>query len=340
MIRKWKSILQIAATYIGTVVGAGFATGKEVFEFFSRFGFIGIIGILISGLLFVTIGTKMMIIGHRIQANSYQEFNNYLFGKKIGPFINGLTMIILYGITSVMLSGTGAISEEQLGVPYYIGILLTLFLTFIIMVGGLNGVLGINSLVVPMMLLFSLILWLTIDFQPMSLNNVWDDWTGYVNPFLYVAFNLAMAQAVLVPLGKEMEDENVLKWGGILGGVGLTVMLLSYHLSLSSLVNVNALDIPMAEFIKNYGMVIHLLFLLVIYGEILTTLVGNVFGLTRQIQSFIDLPEKIIVLIILSLCFIISLIGFGTLLSILYPLFGYIGLLLLITLFVYKLPKQ
>ena len=340
MKRKWKSSLQIAATYIGTVVGAGFATGKEVFEFFSRFGFIGTIGILISGLLFVTIGTKMMIIGHRIQASSYQEFNNYLFGKKIGPFINGLTMIILYGITSVMLSGTGAISEEQLGVPYYIGILLTLFLTFIIMVGGLNGVLGINSLVVPMMLLFSLILWLTIDFQPISLNSVWDDWTAYVNPFLYVAFNLAMAQAVLVPLGKEMENESILKWGGILGGVGLTAMLLSYHLSLSSLVNVNALDIPMAEIIKNYGMGIHLLFLLVIYGEILTTLVGNVFGLTRQIQSFVDLPEKIIVFVILSLCFIISLIGFGTLLSILYPLFGYIGLLLLITLFVYKLPKQ
>ncbi|MGK0698137.1 hypothetical protein ACR3I8_00415 [Priestia flexa] len=30
---KWKLTLQVAATYIGTVVGAGFATGKEIVQF-------------------------------------------------------------------------------------------------------------------------------------------------------------------------------------------------------------------------------------------------------------------------------------------------------------------
>ncbi len=337
MNKKWISVLQIAATYIGTVVGAGFATGKEIYEFFTRFGFLGLIGIVFSGLLFSLIGTKIMIISHRIKASSYQEFNNYLFGNKFGQLINVLTMIILYGITSVMLSGTGAIFKEQLGVPYFIGIILTLIITFIIMAGGLNGVLGINSLVVPMMLIFSFILWITIDFPSTKPTQHLYEWTAYLNPLLYVAFNLAMAQAVLVPLGKEMDEENTIKWGGILGGLGLTIMLISYHIALASLTNVNSYDIPMAEIIQKFGMLIHLLFLFVIYGEILTTLVGNVFGLTRQIQSIIHMPEKLIVLLILALSFIISLIGFGTLLSFLYPLFGYVGLLLLVTVLFFKL---
>ncbi|MFL6516822.1 MAG: hypothetical protein ACJ8GL_01940, partial [Bacillus sp. (in: firmicutes)] len=39
MKRDWTQAFQIAAVYVGTVVGAGFATGKEIVEFFSRFGF-------------------------------------------------------------------------------------------------------------------------------------------------------------------------------------------------------------------------------------------------------------------------------------------------------------
>ena len=32
------STLKVAAAYIGTVVGAGFATGQEILQFFNRFG--------------------------------------------------------------------------------------------------------------------------------------------------------------------------------------------------------------------------------------------------------------------------------------------------------------
>lgn len=35
------STFKVAATYIGTVVGAGFATGQEVLQFFNRFGAMG-----------------------------------------------------------------------------------------------------------------------------------------------------------------------------------------------------------------------------------------------------------------------------------------------------------
>ena len=41
-----------SATYIGTVVGAGFATGREIVEFFTVNGLYGTIGICVSGFLF------------------------------------------------------------------------------------------------------------------------------------------------------------------------------------------------------------------------------------------------------------------------------------------------
>lgn len=52
MLSRWSGIFQIAAVYVGTVVGAGFATGREIVEFFTRYGIYGFIGILIARLYF------------------------------------------------------------------------------------------------------------------------------------------------------------------------------------------------------------------------------------------------------------------------------------------------
>ena len=60
------SAFQLAFVYVGTVVGAGFATGREIVEFFLRFGWPGLAGILISGLMFTFLGAKMMLIAVRI----------------------------------------------------------------------------------------------------------------------------------------------------------------------------------------------------------------------------------------------------------------------------------
>ena len=57
---NWGAAIQIAAVYVGTVVGAGFATGREIVEFFSRFGFIGLISMIMSGYILIFLGSKLM----------------------------------------------------------------------------------------------------------------------------------------------------------------------------------------------------------------------------------------------------------------------------------------
>jgi len=42
MKKNTMSTFKIAATYIGTIVGAGFATGQETLQFFAPFGITGI----------------------------------------------------------------------------------------------------------------------------------------------------------------------------------------------------------------------------------------------------------------------------------------------------------
>ena len=56
-----KNWIKIASIYVGTVIGAGFASGREIIEFFGVYGLKGIVGIIISGFLFSVLGSLLLI---------------------------------------------------------------------------------------------------------------------------------------------------------------------------------------------------------------------------------------------------------------------------------------
>lgn len=342
-----KLILQIAATYVGTVIGAGFATGQSILQFFTRYGTFGTAGTLISTLLFLWIGTKMMILSRRIKAYSYQELNLYLFGKWGGKIVNLLTFLSLFAVTAVMLSGTGSLFEEQLHWPYQLSVIAVMSLSYMILRQEMKGIVAVNSLVSPIMMGFSLLIAVkVVGPGALLMSFKWPagvlqdaTWTAY--PFIYVSLNLAIAQAVLVPLGSESEDEKALIGGGLLGGAGIGLMLwISHAAMLAEMPGIMRFDIPMAEMIRDLGPSVHVLFLLVIIGEIFTTLVGNVYGITRQIRKWSAFPKDGVMIFTLLACFLISQAGFVSLLAWLYPLIGYLGLALLFALSVNRMPDS
>jgi uncharacterized membrane protein YkvI len=341
--RSWASSFQVAAVYIGTVVGAGFATGREIVEFFMKYGVFGLAGILLAGFLFIFIGTKMLILSKRINATSYQDLMNYLFGRKIGSFINIFMLIILFGLTSIMLSGAGAVFKEQLGFSVKLGVIITIILTIAVMIFGVKGLFSVNMIVVPMLILFSTILAVQ-SFSVEAFCAVPADaptspkWI--LSAISYAAFNLTMASAVLVPLASEIHDEKVLRRGGMLGGLLLTMILISSYIALSTLPNVMEFDIPMAEVMKTTFYAFYFIYIAVIFGEIFTSVIGNLYGLEKQLLTYIQLPRMIIVCTILCIAAFISKIGYSSLISSLYPLFGYICLGMLVLLIVKKVPSK
>jgi uncharacterized membrane protein YkvI len=335
--KNLKAILQVAATYIGTIVGAGFATGKEIVQFFSQYGMVGLVGILISGYLFIWIGTKSMLIAKRIDANSYQEVNEYIFGEKIARIVNIVLLIMLFGVTSVMFSGTGAVFREQMGLPSQVGILLTMVLCYLAVIRGMKGLLFVNSLIVPMMILFSLIIISAFPGATEYYGESSNIGKVILSALAYAAYNIVLGQAVLVPLGRDSENETIIRWGGFLGGLGLTLILITSHLALITIPDMTAYSIPMAEIIKQIGTVLHILFVIVIYGEIYTTLIGNVYGISRKLSGSTQ-PKKSVIILILLVCYFVSLIGFDSLVKYLYPLFGYMGCVVLLSLMFKKMP--
>jgi len=332
---------QIAAIYIGTVVGAGFATGKEIVAFFTKYHEGGLVGIILSTILLSILSEKMMLIGKRINAQSYQELNIYLFGPFFGNIVNGIMIITLIGVTSVMLSGAGAIFEEQLSLSKIMGIIITIVLAIYVMKYGVKGLSSVNVFVVPIFIFFSIILaGDTFHFKSISLENVSFN-IGLLasgSSFLYAAFNLTLAQAVLVPLATQINHEKAIRLGARIGGIGLGLILLLSHIALLSLPNVESFDIPMAQLVKGSLSSIYYLYLLVIFGEVFTSVIGNLYGIERQIKAKFHFSSTKIVSSVLFIAFFISLIGYSDLITRLYPLFGYMSIVFILCLTIKKVP--
>jgi len=332
---SWRAAWQIAFTYIGTVVGAGFASGKEIVEFFVQYGTQGLVGILLATALFAWAGIQIMLISYRTQANSYQEVSTYLFGHPFGTVFNTLLLTVLLGTTSVMLAATGAIFMESFQLSPQLGIWISMVMIFFVTRKGLFAIHHVNSIFVPALIAFTFLVFLY--------TKPWEDASVTVeslrplawlsSPLYYVALNVSLTQAVLIPIGRHSKSESPLIAGGIIGGLGIGLLLLLAYSSLSAnMPGIQQAEMPMIALLQGAGKGIPLLFSLLVYAEIFSTLVANVFGLSEQIRQVTRLRGPTILLGILAISYFISFVGFSSLLLFLYPLFGQLVVFFLVML--------
>lgn len=325
-------VFQIAFTYIGTIVGAGFATGQEILQFFTQYGKWATLTILFSTSLFIWLGTKMMTISRQIGAASYEDLNKHLFGKKAGALISMAMLVILLGVNSVMLAGAGSVFSEHLNLHYQTGLLITIIGSYLVLSRGMNAIMKMNSVVVPFMILLSVLIvfktsHLPTAFRFITLTTDHPPILAWLSPLLYTSFNLLMAQAILVPLGSRIENRKTLRMGGILGGIGVGFMLLSAHFAMSAqMPNIMQYEIPMGNIAVQLGTAIHLIYIILIFMEIFSTFVADMYGVTLQLQQRLSVSPKLISLTVMLMCYLLSQFGFSNLLSILYPIFGLLGL--------------
>ena len=82
---KERFFWQVAFTFIGAIVGAGFASGQELLKFFVVFGQPGIIGAALSGLLFGFFGVLVIRMAAREEMDGYDDLLTVFIWEKGGP---------------------------------------------------------------------------------------------------------------------------------------------------------------------------------------------------------------------------------------------------------------
>lgn len=333
------SALNVAAVYIGTIVGAGFASGQEVLQFFSFFGFSGIFSLLLASILFVFFGLIILELGRRLNADSHREVIQYAGGPILGKIIDGVITFFLFGALTAMAAGAGAIFKEQFGLPYIFGSLILIVATMITVLIGISGVIRAISFFVPILLLsvfgIAIAAIITNPINPTAVA----DWAQASRPpvpfwplsaVIYVSYNLVLGVAVLAPLGRYVNDPKVLKRGALLGGIGLGISALAINLTLLTKVPaVSGYEVPMVFIAAQFSPLIQILYSIVLLSEVYTTAVGSLYGFAERITDHGKPAFYWLIIGTSTVALAAGQLGFTTLVRILYPIVGYAGLLML-----------
>jgi uncharacterized membrane protein YkvI len=339
--QQWWLGFQVGCTYIGTVVGAGFASGQEIFQFFGRFGNWGYVAVGITVFLFAWLGYRVMLLGHQLKARSYHELNVYLFGGRVAMIVDAVILFMLFGVTVAMLAGAGELFHERMHISFQVGAMLTMLFTFLTILKGMTGILRANTVIVPIMVSF--VLYAAVHaLLHRGLQTAWTSghflisghpvMTG-LSAVIYAAFNIGLAAGVLIPLGADMTDTSVLRRGARLGSMGLGVMLLAVMFTLfAHYPNVLSFAVPMGYVASQLGHWIQWVFVFVLWGEIYSSLVGNVFAMTSQLHPRNRAQFTMTTAIILIIAYAASQVGFSTIITYAYTLFGWVSTMLLMAL--------
>lgn len=332
--QKSFGILKISSAYIGTVVGAGFASGQEVLQFFSVFGWQGLWSIAVSSMLFFFIGYSVLLLGRSLKARSHVDIVRFTNGRVLGFVIDVVITVFLFGALAAMIAGAGAIFKEQFRIPAVWGTLAMALVTLLTVATGTRGVVNAISYVVPFLLAAVLFICVySIATNPLTgedmkaaaaLEGATPNWL--LSAVNYASYNIVIAVAVLGPMGAVTADKRKLFWGALLGAAGLGLGILAINLCVvTSITDAAVKEVPMIEIAAMISPVFKLLFAVVLFAEVYTTAVGNLYGFVRRMT--LKMPRIWMIIITAVLALGVSQLGFSNMVRYLYPAVGYGGIL-------------
>ena len=331
----------IAATYIGTVVGAGFASGQEICRFFSLYGGYSWWGIILAVLILGWGGVRLFYFGAVLKPTSYRDFLIFLLGPRLAPVMDALLFGFLVILIGVMFAGCGALFT-QLHLGYWTGIILTGLCLILVLYKELAGLISSNVVIVPCMFLGCLVVAIrailsgSMDGRPDSANGY-----GLLAAIQFSSYNLVLSMPVLLSLGKHYPRVRVLAGSGWVGSLGLGIMtaLINWAI-LSHWPEAALVPLPMAELAKSSGLGLYWGYAFILWAEMLSTLIADVYGVTERLQIILGWPFGRLAAVVAISGILIGQIGFSNLITYCYPFFGCVCLIVLLLILCKPKPSR
>ncbi len=358
-----KNVINIIFVILGALIGAGFASGKEINIFFFQSGKNGIYGIIISSTLIGIVIYKSLKIICKRNIKTYKDFletltenkeklkkDNKLSKNRISNIkimnqkdnlnlkniINIIINIFILITFFIMIAGFGAYLKQELGVNKIIGSIILAVLCMIIFQKNVEGLVKVSSIIVPI-LIASLILIGTLNIKEIDFLNAYktlaeNNKSFLINAILYCSYNSILLIPVLITLKQYIKNNKQIKYISIIVTIFIIILSLTIFLILIQVeVDINELEMPAVYVISNMFKILKPLYGFIILSSILTTAIslGTSFlqNVSNNEKSYSQIAN---IMCITSI--IISQIGFSNLVNLLYPIFGYLGLIQIILL--------
>lgn len=328
--------------FIGVVVGAGFASGQEAMQYFVAFGEWGLWGIALAAALMMVTGVSILQLGSYFQAVEHTAVYNKIASPVTAKILDWSTLITLFSIGFVMFAGGGSnINQQFPSIPVWVGGTVMLILVLLVGLMDVDRVTRVIGTITPFIIVFVVlatgytILTADVDFASLNtwaidnVNTSLPNW--WLSALNYTGLNVMTAVSMSIVIGGNFLDNRAVGIGGLIGGFLYLILLALLVFALFfEAKDVNGEDMPVLKLITGIHPVLGILMTFVIYGMVFNTAIGMFYALGKRLTR--NNPQRFYPVYAASciIGFILSFIGFQSLVSNVYPILGYLGLLMIV----------
>ena len=162
-----KNQIKVISVIIGTLIGAGFASGQELSLFFGSYGIRGFYGVLLSIFLTSILIYQVFRLIQTSSIHTYSDFLTFLIPDKSlkkekrklsRTILNTTVQVFLFVSFFIMVAGFGAYFKQEFGIPSIIGCVVVAVLCYFTFLRQSEGLVKVNTLLIPALIFFTFLL--------------------------------------------------------------------------------------------------------------------------------------------------------------------------------------
>ena len=330
------NILKVVFVIVGAIIRGGFASGQEIKLFFNKYGEIGIIGVILSCIIIGVIIYKVLQIMVEKNIKTYAQFSDRIFkvnNKFIQNVIKNIINIFLLISFYIMIAGFAAYFKQELNTTTFVGAVTIAMLCYITFNKNIQGIIKANQILMPVLIILILILGInTIEFNNLNLSPIQEykqentfapNW--FISSIIYVSYNSVVLIPVLITLNEYVKTKKDVTLISALSTIIIMILAIIIYLILNTR-NVENAEIPIVYIASKLGNISKYVYGFVVLVAIFTSAISGGYSFLKNVTK----TKKSYITLAAILCFIsifIAEIGFSVLMNLLYPIFGYLGII-------------
>lgn len=311
---------RLTALCLCTVIGAGFATGKELMAYFAVYGRMGFIGVFIACVLFTLVIQRVLAL----PCNSLEELLSQYSGGNAVLILMRLFLIVLY---SAMLSAAGETISAIFGINAFVASVITAVLAGIISLRGYNAVAAAGSFMFAPMLIVIFVISIAAAGRTAFPSEDMLTFGSLLSPIVYVSYNMLTFVPLLISIPDRYMYKSCARDTGTVLFIVMSMLLIPLYANYSLL---RGEPLPIMALIGDMSPAIRYLYRVLLGFAVFTTAVSALYSLN---SADIGLPSPAGIIIINVAALALSLIGFESIVERVYFIFGVLGIVLMAAVF-------
>lgn len=333
---KKLNVFNIAFMYLGAILGAGFASGREAWQFFGVFGRTGIKGAVLAMSVMTLIGLLVTYIANSKQTSDLGKLISPFDNKVFTSIIGWVLALVYYSMIIAMSAAGGSLLNQQFGLDVHIGGILIVVLVILTVLGDFERLSSVFGKLVPVLItvgIANVIMVLcsseitqsgaTSGFPPSAMAPTWP-----LAATIFVAYN---SMGMISMAGNSALNAKNKKSGyfGSLLGTGLLALLtlLLLFALLKDMQGASEMDLPMLAFSKKIFAPFSVVYSIILIGSIYSTAASTYYGFSTKLPE--GKYKKVMIIVFAIIGYLGGLTGFKTIVEYLYSAQGYIGIIII-----------